>query len=65
MLPISVGILAWDSGDVLETTLETYSKNGLFDITNDVTILFQQVTKRDVDIASHFHLNCICLQYPK
>lgn len=62
MLPISVCILAWGSGDVLEHTLTTYQKNGLFDIVNDVTILFQDYSKRDVEIASHFHLNCICLQ---
>ena len=61
MLPISVCILAWNGGDVLETTLNTYQKNGLIDMVNDVTILFQQVNQRDVEIASHFNLDCICL----
>ena len=43
-LPISIGILAWNSGQVLVDTLTTYHQNGLFDMVNDVTILFQEVT---------------------
>jgi hypothetical protein len=61
-LPISIGILAWHSGQVLVDTLTTYHQNGLFDMVNDVTILFQEVTEQDYQIASHFGLNCIGLQ---
>jgi hypothetical protein len=60
-LPISIGILAWNSGQTLIDTLFTYHKNGLFDIVNDVTILFQQVNDTDIQIADHFNLPYIGL----
>jgi hypothetical protein len=61
-LPISIGILAWNSGQVLVDTLTTYYNNGLLDIVNDVTILFQEVTPQDIQIATHFGIDCIGLQ---
>jgi hypothetical protein len=61
-LPISIGILAWHSGQVLVDTLTTYYENGLFDMVNDVTILFQEVTPQDIEIATHFGLDFIGLQ---
>jgi hypothetical protein len=61
-LPISIGILAWNSGQVLVDTLTTYYNNGLFDIVNDTTILFQEVSTQDVEIAKHFGLDFIGLQ---
>jgi hypothetical protein len=60
-LPISIGILAWNSGQTLIDTLFTYHKNGLFDIVNDVTILFQQINDTDIQIADHFNLPYIGL----
>jgi hypothetical protein len=61
-LPISIGILAWNSGQTLVDTLTTYYENGLFDTVNDVTILFQEVSETDFHIAKHFGLNYIGLQ---
>ena len=61
-LPISIGILAWHSGQVLVDTLTTYYQNGLLDMVNDVTILFQEVTQQDYEIAAHFGIDCIGLQ---
>lgn len=58
-LPISIGILAWNSGQVLVDTLTTYHNNGLFDIVNDVTILFQEFNIQDYEIAKHFGLDFI------
>jgi hypothetical protein len=58
-LPISIGILSWHSGQVLVDTLTTYYQNGLFDIVNDVTILFQEFNEQDYQIAKHFGLNII------
>ncbi len=55
-LPISIGILAWHSGQTLVDTLESYYNNGLFDIIGDVTILFQEMTEEDELIANHFDL---------
>lgn len=61
-LPISIGILSWHSGQVLVDTLTTYHNNGLFDIVNDVTMLFQEATMQDVEIARYFGLDFIALQ---
>lgn len=60
-LPISIGILAWNSGQVLVDTLTTYHQNGLFDMVNDVTILFQEFSEQDYQIAKHFGLDFIGL----
>jgi hypothetical protein len=60
-LPISVGILAWKSEQTLIDTLLTYYQNGLFEIVNDVTILFQEISDEDYQIAKHFKLDCIGL----
>jgi hypothetical protein len=60
-LPISIGILAWNSGQVLVDTLTTYHTNGLFDIVNDTTILFQEFNEQDYQIAKHFGLDFIGL----
>jgi len=58
-LPISIGILSWKSGQTLVNTLSTYYQNGLFDIVNDITILFQECSQQDKQIAEHFGLNYI------
>jgi len=58
-LPISIGILAWKSGQVLVDTLTTYYNNGLFDMVDDITILFQEFNEQDYQIAKHFGLNVI------
>jgi FkbM family methyltransferase len=61
MLPISVGILSWDSHEVLEETLETYYNNGFFKLVSDVTILFQEVTPEDKALAKKYGLKFIGL----
>jgi hypothetical protein len=60
-LPISIGILAWHSNQTLIDTLFSYYQNGLFEIINDITILFQEVTDDDKQIADHFSLPYIGL----
>jgi len=60
-LPISIGILSWHSGQTLVNTLESYYNNSLFDIVNDVTILFQEITDEDKQIADHFGIKYIGL----
>jgi hypothetical protein len=60
-LPISIGILAWHSGQVLVDTLTTYHNNGLFDMVTDTTILFQEFNEQDYQIAKHFGLDFIGL----
>lgn len=61
-LPISIGILAWNSGQVLVDTLKTYYENGLLDMVNDTTILFQEMNDEDIQIASHFGIDYIGLK---
>ena len=61
-LPISIGILSWNSGQVLVDTLTTYYENGLLDMVNDVTILFQEVSEQDIQIANHFGIDYIGLE---
>lgn len=60
-LPISIGILSWNSNQVLIDTITTYCDNGLFEIVNDVTILFQEVNEQDKIIANHFSIPYIGL----
>jgi len=60
-LPISIGILSWHSGQTLIDTLFSYHQNGLLDIINDITILFQEITNEDKQIANHFSLPYIGL----
>jgi hypothetical protein len=60
-LPISIGILAWRSGQTLVDTLFSYYRNSLFEVTNDVTVLFQEVTEEDKQIADHFGIKYIGL----
>jgi hypothetical protein len=58
-LPISIGILSWHSRQVLVDTLITYHNNGLLDMVNDVTILFQEFDQQDYLSVKHFGLNVI------
>jgi hypothetical protein len=36
-LPISIGMLAWKSGQTLVNTLHSYHLNGLLEMVNDIT----------------------------
>ncbi|NBU81771.1 MAG: hypothetical protein EBS55_09010, partial [Flavobacteriaceae bacterium] len=58
-LPISVGILSWNSNKTLRNTLESYKRNGLFNIVNDVTIFFQEVSDNDIQIANEYGITYI------
>ena len=60
-LPLSIGILSWHSGQTLIDTLHSYYTNELFNLVNDVTILFQEVTDEDKQIADHFSIPYIGL----
>lgn len=61
-LNLSIGILAWKSGQTLVDTLHTYYQNDLFDMVNDITILFQETSDEDILIAEHFGLDYIKLE---
>jgi len=58
-LPISIGILSWNNNISLENSLKSYQKNGLFDLSEDVTIYFQEINDEKISIAKKYGLNCI------
>jgi len=58
-LPLSIGILAWNSGQTLIDTLTTYYHNGLFDVTDDIKLFFQEFNNDDKIIANHFNIDYI------
>jgi hypothetical protein len=55
-LNLSVGILAWKSGQTLVNTLKTYFDRELLHKVNDVCILFQEFSEQDRQIAEHFNI---------
>lgn len=59
MQDFSIGILSWHSTDVLINTLKSYHDNGLFDLTDDKVIYFQEITSEDIEIAKWFGLKYI------
>jgi hypothetical protein len=61
-LPISVGILSWNSTETLKNTLESYVKNGLFNIVNDTTIFFQNYSEQDIKIANEYKIPFIAFE---
>lgn len=60
-LPISLCILSWKSVKTLANSLRSYQKNGLLELVDEVTILFQEVTEEDRKLAEKFNLKCIGL----
>lgn len=61
-LPISIGILSWNSGKTLKNTLTSYRKNGLLELSDDITILFQEVNTEDKKLAKKFGIKYIGLK---
>ena len=53
-IPVSIGILAWKSGQTLVNTLQTYFQQEFLHQINDVCILFQEFSEQDKQIAEHF-----------
>lgn len=59
-LPISIGILGWNSNNSsLPNTLFSYLRNKFFDVTDDITIFFQELKEEDKKLAKYFNLNYI------
>ena len=53
-IPISICILAWKSAATLRNTFRSYQKHGLLNISDDITILFQEISESDKKIADKF-----------
>jgi len=61
-LPISIGILAWKSGQTLVNTLHSYFEREFLHQINDVCILFQEVSEQDKNIAENFGIPYIGME---
>ncbi|WP_312389421.1 hypothetical protein [Chryseobacterium sp.] len=61
-LPISICILSWKSVTNLKNILKSYKKNGLLDLVDDITILFQEVSEADKKIAEKYKIKYIGLK---
>ena len=58
-LPLSIGILAWNSGQTLVDTLTTYFYSGLLGLSDDIKLFFQEFNEDDKAIADHFRIEYI------
>jgi hypothetical protein len=58
-ISLSIGILTWKSHDTLFNTLNSYKNNGLLDMTSDVRIYAQELSREDLSIADHFRIKNI------
>lgn len=61
-LPLSIGILSWKSNQTLRNTLNSYLKNGLFELVNDITLFFQEVSEEDRKIANEYNIPFIGME---
>ena len=50
----SIGILTWKSHDTLRNTLESYKKNGLLELCDDVILFAQEGDAQDFAIAQEY-----------
>ena len=58
-LDISIGILTWKRLDVLQQTLDSYKANGLLELSNDITIFFQEIGEEEIKLANNYGLKYI------
>ncbi len=58
-LSFSICILSWKSPKTLHNTLSSYRDNGLLDLTEDISIFFQEVSRQDIDTAEEFGITNI------
>lgn len=61
-LPISIRILSWNSVKTLDNTLNSYRKNGLLEASEDIVVLFQEVSDEDRKLADKFNIGFIGLE---
>lgn len=57
IIPFSIGILSWKSPATLFQTLSSYRDNGLLDLTDDVSIYFQEISDTDLAITEEFGIS--------
>jgi len=62
LYPLSIGILSWNSAKTLQNTLKSYRKHGLLDISDDITILFQEISDKDQKLVEKYGIKHIGLK---
>lgn len=60
--PFSISILSWNSAKTLQNTLKSYRKHGLLDISDDITILFQEISDKDQKLVKKYGIKHIGLK---
>ncbi len=55
-LNISIGILTWKRLDILRQTLNSYKERGLLNISDDITIFFNEIGEEEIKLAKEFGL---------
>jgi hypothetical protein len=60
-LPVSICILSWKTGETLKNTLKSYKKYGFLEMTDDIVILFQEVSEQDKKTAAKYGVRYIGL----
>ncbi|MEJ2064499.1 MAG: hypothetical protein P8X74_14690 [Reinekea sp.] len=58
-LPITIGILSWKSKQSISNTLNSYSKNRLFDIVSESIIFLQEASNEDIEAVNNYSLKTI------
>lgn len=58
-LNLSVGILSWKSPKTITNTLESYKKNGLLDMVEDVKIFYQEADEFDKTLSKKYKVESI------
>ena len=57
---LSIGILGWNSNNSsLPNTLFSYLRNDFFEISDDITIFFQELKEEDKKLAKYFNIKYI------
>lgn len=60
-LPVSICILSWKTGETLKNTLKSYKKYGLLEMSDDIVILFQEISEQDKKTAEKYGVRYIGL----
>lgn len=62
MEKFSIGILTWKSYDTLKNTLESYRKNGLLQLTDDIILFAQEGTVEDTKLAAEYGITFVIVK---
>ncbi len=55
-LNLSIGILTWKRLDILRQTLDSYKKNGLLELSDDIRIFFNEIGEEEIALAKEYNL---------